>query len=350
MLHTTSTNEDRLVRRDDKIILAHGSGGKLTRSLVSETFLKKFTHPALAELDDAARVRIGSDRICFTTDSYVVKPLFFPGGDIGTLAVYGTVNDLAVMGAEPLYISCGFIVEEGLELSLLDRIADSMAEACRIANVSIVTGDTKVVESGSADQLFINTTGVGLLPKGREFGIERIVPGNRVIVSGTIGDHAIAVLAAREDLGLKLDDLTTDCAPVNGLVRKVIDRFDGVKFMRDPTRGGLATVLCEIAETGRFSVHIWDEEIPVHREVKGICEILGFDPLYLANEGKVVMIVDGKIADEVCDVLRSDPLGVNAAVIGEIRADNPGDVVLHTVIGGSRLIKMLAGDQLPRIC
>ena len=335
---------------DDKIILAHGSGGKLTRRLVSDTFLKKFAHPVLAELDDSARVEMGANRICFTTDSYVVKPLFFPGSDIGKLAVYGTVNDLAVMGAEPLYISCGLIIEEGLERDILERVVESMAQACEIARVSLVTGDTKVVESGGADGLFINTSGVGLLPEGNEFGVERISAGDRVIISGTIGDHAIAVLAAREDLGLKLSELKSDCAPLNHLINRVVQQFDGIKFMRDPTRGGLATVLCEIAESAPISVHIREETIPIRREVNGICEILGFDPLYLANEGKVVMVVASSIADELCDVLRSDELGKDAAVIGEVSSDSPGDVVLHTAIGGSRLVTMLAGDQLPRIC
>jgi hydrogenase expression/formation protein HypE len=335
---------------NEKIILAHGSGGKLTRDLISNALLTKFSNPALAELDDSALLEIGSDRICFTTDSYVVKPLFFPGSDIGKLAVYGTVNDLAVMGADPLYMSCALIIEEGLERSVLERVVDSMAEACETAGVSLVTGDTKVVESGAADQLFINTAGVGVLPEGKEFGVDKIAPGDRVIISGTIGDHAIAVLAARQDLGLKLSELESDCAPLNRLLRNVLKQFDGIKFMRDPTRGGLATVLCEIAETARVSVQIRDEMIPVRREVNGICEILGFDPLYLANEGKVVMVVDGGVADQVCDALRNEELGANAAVIGEISADTPGEVVLHTSVGGSRLITMLAGDQLPRIC
>ena len=335
---------------DDKIVLAHGSGGKLTRSLVSETFLKRSPHPALAELDDSARITIGSHRVCFTTDSYVVKPLFFPGSDIGKLAVYGTVNDLAVMGAKPLYVSCALIIEEGLERSVLDRVSESMAEACRVAGVSLVTGDTKVVESGGADQLFINTSGVGLLPEGKEFSIEQITPGDRLIISGTIGDHAIAVLAAREELGLKLDELKSDCAPLNHLIGNIVQRFDGIRFMRDPTRGGLATVLCEIAENARLSIHVWDETIPVRREVGGICEILGFDPLYLANEGKVVMVVEGGVADGVCEALRSDELGKDAAVIGEVASSDPGDVILHTAVGGSRLVTMLAGDQLPRIC
>ena len=335
---------------EDKIILAHGSGGKLTRELVSDSFLRKFPHPVLAELDDSARVQMGSDRICFTTDSYVVKPLFFPGSDIGELAVYGTVNDLAVMGAEPLYISCALIIEEGLERGVLERVTESIAEACGTAGVSVVTGDTKVVESGGADQLFINTSGVGLLPQGRELGIDRIAPGDRVLISGTIGDHAIAVLAAREDLGLKLSELKSDCAPLNHLIKNVLERFDGVRFMRDPTRGGLATVLCEIAENVPVSVNIWEESIPVRNDVRGTCEILGFDPLYLANEGKVVMVVDGGIADDVCDALRGEELGRDAAIIGEIGADNSGEVVLHTAVGGSRLITMLAGDQLPRIC
>ena len=335
---------------NEKIILAHGSGGKLTRDLISHILLKKFSHPVLAELDDAARIGISSDRICFTTDSYVVKPLFFPGSDIGKLAVYGTVNDLAVMGADPLYISCALIIEEGLERSVLERVTGSMAEACRVADVSVVTGDTKVVEFGGADRLFINTSGVGGMLEGKQFGMERIAAGDRVVMSGTIGDHAIAVLAARQDLGLKLSALESDCAPLNRLIKGVIQRFDGIKFMRDPTRGGLATVLCEIAEHARVSVHIWDEKVPVRPDVSGVCEILGFDPLYLANEGKVLMIVDNNVADQVCEALRGEELGRDAAVIGEISADNPGEVVLHTAVGGSRLITMLAGDQLPRIC
>jgi hydrogenase expression/formation protein HypE len=295
-------------------------------------------------------VQIGSDRICFTTDSYVVKPLFFPGSDIGKLAVYGTVNDLAVMGAEPLYISCALIIEEGLERSVLDRVTESMAEACENAGVSLVTGDTKVVESGGADELFINTSGVGLLPEGRELGIEKVSAGDSIIISGTIGDHAIAVLAAREDLGLKMSGLRSDCAPLNHLIRAVLERFGGVRFMRDATRGGLATVLCEIAESARVSVELLEETIPIRDEVRGTCEILGFDPLYLANEGKVVMVADGGIADQVCEALREEELGRDAAVIGRIGADNPGDVALRTAVGGSRLITMLAGDQLPRIC
>ena len=334
---------------EGKMVLAHGGGGKLSHDLVRDRIVGVWGDEVLARLDDAALVEVGASRLCFTTDSYVVKPLFFPGGDIGTLAVCGTVNDLAVMGAEPLYISCGLIVEEGLSLEVLDRIVASMGEAAEAAGVRIVTGDTKVVERGSADQLFVNTSGIGLVREGVEFSMERIQVGDRIVVSGTLGDHGMAVLSVREGLHFE-GDIQSDCAALNGLIAGMMEVSSGIRFMRDPTRGGLATTLNEIVEGKDFGIVVVEEALPIHDPVRGLCEILGLDPLYVANEGKVVAVVAPEDAEAVTEAMRNHPLGREACVIGTVEETWKGRVGMKTAVGGTRVVDMLVGDQLPRIC
>jgi len=331
---------------DEKILLAHGSGGRLSHKLIDEVFLRVFDNPILLEKDDGAIVEIGGEKLAFTTDSYVVKPIFFPGGDIGRLSVWGTVNDLAVMGAEPLYISCGLIIEEGLEREILERIISSMAEAACLANVLVVTGDTKVVERGGADKIYINTAGVGRVK--RDLSLKRIEPTDRVILSGSIGEHEVAVLLAREELPFH-SQIVTDLAPLNLLVSEILD-IDGVKFIRDPTRGGLATTLNEIAEGGNIGIIIEEEKIKVSEDVKAVCELLGLDPFYLANEGKMVVVVKDDLADEVVRKMRRNPLGRESEIIGEVVGELNGRVCLRTRVGGTRILDMLTGNQLPRIC
>ena len=331
---------------DEKILLAHGSGGRLSHKLIDEVFLRDFDNPILAEKDDGAIVEIGGEKLAFTTDSYVVKPIFFPGGDIGKLSVWGTVNDLAVMGAEPLYISCGLIIEEGLEREILERITSSMAEAARIANVLVVTGDTKVVERGGADKIYINTSGVGRVK--RDLLLRGIESGDRIILSGSIGEHEISVLLARGELPFH-SQIVSDLAPLNRLVSEILE-VDGVKFIRDPTRGGLATTLNEIAEGVKVGIMVEEEKIRVSEGVKAVCELLGLDPFYLANEGKMVVVVKGDCAGEVVERMRENPLGRESEIIGEVVGDLNGRVCLRTMIGGTRILDMLTGDQLPRIC
>jgi hydrogenase expression/formation protein HypE len=318
------------------VTLADGSGGKATRRLVEGLFVKELSNPLLDELGDAAV----ADGLAFTTDSFVVKPLFFPGGDIGELAVNGTVNDLAVAGAEPLWLSAGFVIEEGFPLDDLRRIARSMSRAALAAGVSVVAGDTKVVERGSADGLFVTTAGVGRMRA--TFG--RPQAGDRILLSGTIGDHGFAVLVARGDLKLE-STLESDTAPLNGLTASLAELGPQVRWMRDPTRGGLATALNELARSTGLAVRLEEESIPVRAEVAGAAEILGIDPLYVANEGKLVAVVAAEAAD---DALRR--LGGDAAIVGELADDPPGLVVLETNLGGSRIVDMLVGDPLPRIC
>jgi hydrogenase expression/formation protein HypE len=333
------------------ILLAHGEGGRRSRDLVESLFLEAFRNPSLEGLDDGAVLPEGEGEgsLVFTTDSYVVRPLFFPGGDIGRLAVFGTCNDLAVMGARPAYLSCGFILEEGTEIGTLERIVGSMADACAECGVKIVTGDTKVVERGAADGLFINTSGVGWRPEGIGPGPDRIAPGDRIVVSGTIGDHGIAVLAARERLTLA-SPVESDVAPLWLLVREILERGEAIRFMRDPTRGGLATALCELASASGRGIEIDEAAIPVRGAVRGICEILGFDPLYVANEGKLLLVCAPGAADGIVETMRRHPLGTDAAVIGGVVEEPPGRVVLRTAAGGRRLVDMLSGEQLPRIC
>lgn len=337
---------------DKNISLNHGSGGKLTHQLISDVFLKYFHNETLDQLTDAALLHIPESRIAFTTDSFVVDPVFFPGGNIGKLAVCGTVNDLAVSGARPLYLSASFIIEEGLSMETLDTIAKSMADEANAAGVKIVTGDTKVVAHGQCDKVFINTAGIGVVsgPHEKIAAGLNVKPGDKIIINGDIADHGMAILCERENLKFKTD-IQSDCACLNYLIESVLEAEPGaVKFMRDATRGGLATVLCELAGEREVGVELDEESLPISEPVLGVCDLLGFDPLYIANEGKVVMVVDGDRSEKVLSQMRKHPLGKNSSIIGEVVDDHNGMVLLHTDVGGSRIVDMLAGDQLPRIC
>lgn len=332
------------------ITLSHGSGGKLTHQLISSVFHRYFRNDWLQEGGDSAVLDTLPGRLAFTTDSYVIHPLFFRGGNIGKLAVCGTVNDLAVSGAVPRYISCGWIIEEGFAVEELESIAESMALAAQEAGVFIVTGDTKVVPRGCADRLFLNTSGVGFIPEGVRLAPARIQPKDRVIVTGTIGDHGTAILIEREGLQVETA-LASDCAPLNRMLEQVTASVgDAVRLMRDPTRGGVATTLNEFTAGQSFGIRLEEDSLPVKTEVSGLCGMLGMDPLYMANEGKALLVVDGSQADRVLELLRSHPYGRDAAVIGKVVADHPGKVFMHTLAGGNRIVDMLVGDQLPRIC
>ncbi|MEZ5199433.1 MAG: hydrogenase expression/formation protein HypE [Bacteroidales bacterium] len=333
------------------ILLGHGSGGRLSHELISKLFIKHFANNILDEQTDAAILNVDSNRISFTTDSFVVDPIFFPGGDIGKLAVAGTVNDVAVSGAMPLYLSTSFIIEEGFSFEALERIVKSMAEEAKKGGVKIVTGDTKVVNRGKCDKVFINTTGVGELPvKHINIGSGRnIKAGDKIIINGTLADHGMCIMAAREEISFSTD-IKSDCACLNHLIKDVLEISDQVHFMRDATRGGLATVLCELAESKNFGIEIDEAALPVNENVRGMCELLGFDPLYVANEGKVVMVVGENDADKVLKALKNNELGRDAAIIGEVVDKHLGKAWLTTGIGGRRIIDMLAGEQLPRIC
>lgn len=340
--------------RGDTITLSHGSGGKAMRDLIDDVFLGSFDNPSLEPLEDQARFSLAElgrcgDRLAFTTDSYVIDPLFFPGGDIGALAVNGTVNDLAVSGARPLYLSCGMILEEGFPVDDLRRIAGSMRKAADAAGVQIATGDTKVVHRGAADKLFINTSGVGVIPVGVNIAAERARPGDRIIVNGAIGDHGVAILAARDDLALEVP-IESDTQPLHGLVGALLAACPDVHCLRDATRGGIATVLNELARSAGVCVNLEERAIPVREAVKGVSEILGLDPLYFANEGKLVAVVPGDRAETALEAMRSHPAGADAAIIGEIGEDPEGTVIMHTGFGGERIVDMLVGEQLPRIC
>lgn len=334
-----------------RVQLGHGSGGKMSAALLRERFLPHFQNDILARLGDAAIVDVGAQAIAISTDTFVVQPLEFPGGNIGSLAVHGTVNDLAMMGARPAWLSAGFVLEEGLPVDLLDRIIQAMAAAARDANVLLVTGDTKVVERGKADGVFINTTGVGLRPAGFAPGPERVRPGDAVIVSGPLGRHGIAIISAREGLAFE-SEVTSDSAALTPLVDLLRERSGGeaVRTLRDPTRGGIASALNEIAAASRVGIALDEESLPIPPAVSAACEMLGFDPLYVANEGVLVAFVDERQADAALDALRSHPLGREAMRIGRAVAAHPGMVVLNTGIGGTRVVDMLPGDQLPRIC
>ena len=335
--------------RDELITLAHGSGGKASRALVEGLFLEELGNPLLDPLGDSALLELNGSRLAFTTDSYVVKPLEFPGGDIGELAVNGTVNDLAVAGARPLVLSAGFVVEEGFEVARLRRLAASMARAAEVAGVVIATGDTKVVERGKADGLYINTAGIGLVGSGVRLGAGRVLAGDRVLVSGTLGDHGMAVMVARGELALEVE-LESDTAPVHELAASLLELGETLRWLRDPTRGGLATALNELARETSLAVCLEETALPLRREVVGACEILGIDPLYVANEGKLVAVVAPEAAGDALERLRSHPLGAEAALVGEVRAEPEGLVLLDTAFGGSRIVDMLVGDPLPRIC
>ncbi len=332
------------------IRMGHGSGGKLTHDLVTDLFLKYFDNEMLRQQGDAALAPAGAGKLAFSTDGYVVDPLFFPGGDIGSLAVSGTVNDLAVTGAVPHYLSAAFILEEGFAIDELEKIVRSMADTARNAGVQIVAGDTKVVNKGKCDKLFITTAGVGLLEErlAHIAGGSRVQPGDRIIINGFAGDHGIAILGERESLKFS-SPIVSDAACLNDLIAGVTNHYD-IHFMRDATRGGLATVLAELAETRKMGVTVHEEAIPVREEVKGICEVFGYDPLYMANEGKVVMVVPEDQAGDILAGLQNHPLGRDSAVIGSVTEKHAGSVILNTEIGGQRFLDMLAGEQLPRIC
>lgn len=334
--------------QEKKVLLAHGSGGELSHRLIRNFFLPPFSNPILEALDDAAVLEVGV-RLAFSTDSYVVKPLFWKGGDIGRLAVCGTVNDLSMSGAIPLFLSAGFILEEGFPLELLSRILNSMKEAAEEAGVKLVAGDTKVVEKGKADNLFINTSGLGLIEERINISGRNAQLGDLVILSGTIGDHSIAVISEREgiDLGVEVE---SDVAPLNHLVRAILKACPKIHCLRDPTRGGLATTLNEIASQSDVGIVIWEDKIPINEGVKAACELLGYDPLYLANEGKLVAIVPRAEGEKVLQVMKENRYGKKASIIGEVVATPRKKVLMKTSIGGTRVVNMLAGEMLPRIC
>jgi hydrogenase expression/formation protein HypE len=335
--------------KEERITLSHGSGGKATQTLIEAVFLEAFANPLLAPLEDGAVLEANGGRLAFTTDSYVVSPLFFPGGDIGDLAVNGTVNDLAVSGARPLWLSAGFILEEGFPVADLERIVGSMAAAAERAGVQVVTGDTKVVQKGKADGCYVNTAGVGVIERPGELGVARAQPGDAVIVSGPIGEHGITIMLARGELDIE-SEVTSDTAPLNGLVERLLDAAPGVRGLRDATRGGVATICNEVARAAGVAVVVEEEAVPVRPDVRGACELLGIDPLYVACEGRLVAVVDGDQVEAAMAALRSHPLGEGAAVIGRVRDDPPGLVLLKTSFGGTRIVDLLVGDPLPRIC
>jgi hydrogenase expression/formation protein HypE len=335
----------------DRILLGHGSGGRLTADLIQRIFVPGFGNDVLAALEDQATVSLGGagSRIAFTTDSFVVRPLFFPGGDIGKLAVHGTVNDLAVGGAVPRFLAAAFILEEGLALDDLKRIVASMREACDDAGVALVTGDTKVVDRGKGDRVFITTTGIGLVREGRALSIRNARPGDRILVSGTLGDHGIAIMSVREGIEFETT-LESDTAPLTRLTEAMLEACPSIRCMRDPTRGGLSSALNELAAGSRVGVRADEAALPIRREVHAACEMLGLDPLYVANEGKLMAVVPPEEADRLLAVMRAQPLGRDAAVIGEVVAEHPGMVLLRSLVGGERVVTLLAGEQLPRIC
>jgi hydrogenase expression/formation protein HypE len=333
----------------ERILLGHGSGGKLSAELIRDVFLPAFSSTALNRLDDQAVISLNGTRVAFTTDSFVVKPLFFPGGDIGSLAVHGTINDLAVGGAKPLFLSAAFIIEEGLPVEVLQRIVASFRRAAQQAEVEVVTGDTKVVERGSGDELFINTSGIGLVPDGLYLSADQARPGDVVLLSGPVGDHGIAILARREGLELE-STIESDSAALHGVVESLLQATREVRCMRDPTRGGLSSALNEIASRAGVGIELEEPAIPIREAVRGACEILGLDPLYVANEGKLIAIVDAAAAPIALEAMRRHPLGRDAVCIGKVTSEHAGLVTLRTSLGTSRIVDMLTGDQLPRIC
>jgi hydrogenase expression/formation protein HypE len=333
----------------DRILLGHGSGGKLSAELVKQIFLPALGNPVLNRLEDQAIVHLKDSRLAITTDSFVVKPLFFKGGDIGSLAVHGTINDLAMGGAKPLWLTAAFILEEGLPIETVRRIASSMQQAAGNAGVPIITGDTKVVEKGSADGVFINTTGIGLVPEALFLSAEQARAGDVILVSGMLGDHGIAILAEREGLQFETE-IQSDSAALHTLVACLLDAAREVRCMRDPTRGGLSSTLNEIATSSHVGMELEEGSLPIPEDVRGACEMLGLDPLYVANEGKLVAIVSPEYADSALQAMQGHPLGKDARIIGRVMAEHPKMVVLRTALGTARIVDMLSGDQLPRIC
>lgn len=335
--------------KTDNILLDHGSGGKMSHSLIADIMLPIFDNPILSPLNDGAIIELKGTRIAFSTDTFTVEPIFFPGGHIGDLAINGTVNDVAMCGAVPLYISVGLIIEEGFAMADLEKILKGMHDAAEIAGVTVVTGDTKVVPRGAADRIFINTSGIGLIPENVDIASNRALSGDKIILSGTVADHGIAVLTQRE--GMRFDSpVVSDTAPLNHMVKDMLSSTKDIHVLRDPTRGGVGTALNEIAEKSDVGMMIYEENIPLKDEVAGICELLGFDPLYIANEGKLIAFVGPDHADNVLAVVRGNEYGKDASIIGEVVSDNPGRVFMKTLIGGTRIVDMLSGEQLPRIC
>jgi hydrogenase expression/formation protein HypE len=333
-----------------QIVLGHGSGGKLTAELIEKVFLPAFSNAVLDKLDDQAVLQVNDSRLAFTTDSFVVTPIFFPGGDIGKLAVNGTVNDLAMCGARPIYLSAAFILEEGLAAEDLRRIVESMRNAAAAAGVQIVTGDTKVVNRGKGDQIFITTTGIGVIEKPVNISADRARPGDKILVSGYVGDHGMAVMSRRENLEFE-GVIESDCAPLNGMVEAMIDAGgENIHCLRDPTRGGVATTLNEISTRSQIGMKLEGRAIPVREPVQSACEILGLDPLYVANEGKLLAVVSADAANAVLESMHGHALGTNAAIIGEVVSDHPGMVLMKTEIGGTRVLEVMFSEQLPRIC
>ena len=340
--------------RDKSITMAHGGGGRAMRELIERLIVPAFANPLLAPLEDQARIELRGlaeigDRLAFTTDSYVVSPLFFAGGDIGTLAICGTVNDLAMSGAVPLFLSCGLIIEEGFATADLERVLTSMSSTARQAGVNVVTGDTKVVNRGAADKLFINTAGIGVIAAGVNISATRAQPGDVIIVNGTLGDHGVAILVARNELELQ-SDIASDCQPLHGLVQAMLAACPDIHCLRDATRGGLATVLNEFAISSNVGMRLDERALPLKPEVRGACEMLGLDVLYMANEGKLVAVVPHAFGDAVLAAMRAHPAGADAAIVGEVLAEPAGHVILNTLFGGERVVDMLVGEQLPRIC
>jgi len=335
--------------KTDHILLDHGGGGKISHSLITETMLPIFDNAIISRLDDGAIFKIEEKQFAFSTDTYVVDPIFFPGGNIGDLAVNGTVNDLAMCGAVPLYLSVGLIIEEGFPMTDLEIILNGMRIATKKAEVKVVTGDTKVVPKGAVDKIFINSSGIGLIPEHVNISGHNARPGDKVLLSGSIADHGITVLTQRE--GMNFDSpIVSDTAPLNHMVKRMLLACEDIHVLRDPTRGGVGTALNEIAISSKVGIRIYENKIPVKDEVSGICELLGFDPLYIANEGKLLAFIEADSADEVLKTMRKDEFGKDACIIGEVISDNPGNVFMQTRIGGIRIVDMLTGEQLPRIC
>lgn len=335
--------------KSDKITLDHGSGGKISHRLTTDMLLPVFDNPILSQLNDGAIFELGGQRLAFSTDTYTVDPIFFPGGSIGDLAVNGTVNDVAMCGGDPLYLSVGLIIEEGFPMADLEKILGEMRKAAQTAGVKVVTGDTKVVPRGAIDKIFINTSGIGLIPPDVDIASHNAKPGDKIILSGTIADHGITILTRREGLSFETG-LTSDTAPLNHMVKQMLTAGSEVRVLRDPTRGGVGTALNEIAEKSKTGIRIYEEKIPLKKEVAAACELLGFDPLYLANEGKLLAFVPAEDTPAVLAAMKANPYGKDAAVIGEVVEDHIGKVIIETRIGGIRIVDMLAGEQLPRIC
>jgi hydrogenase expression/formation protein HypE len=335
--------------KTDKILLDHGSGGRISHRLTTDMLLPVFDNPILAQLNDGAILDLEGMRLAFSTDSYTVDPIFFPGGNIGDLAINGTVNDVAMCGGDPVYLSVGLIIEEGFSITDLEKIVSEMGKAAKTAGVTVVTGDTKVVPKGAVDKIFINTSGIGLIPPNVNIASHHAKPGDQIILSGTIADHGIAILTRREGLSFKTS-LTSDTAPLNHMVKQMLTAGPGIRVLRDPTRGGVGTALNEIAEKSKIGIKIYEQNIPLKKEVAAACELLGFDPLYLANEGKLLAFVSAADTAAVLAAMQANAYGKEAAVIGEVVEDPIGKVILETRIGGMRIVDMLAGEQLPRIC